>query len=101
MDYRQLLKKYIDHVGEYEGSTFLQDYMRSNYPDMPDFTDEEWAELKKLEDEPLDFEPPMDFNTIVYCSYDGVISHTYDPKCPQGCVGQLEGCVHKKEGIQP
>ena len=43
MDYRELLKKYINHVGECEGITFLR------YGEKPDFiTDEEWAELQKI-----------------------------------------------------
>lgn len=51
MDHRALLIKYINHVGEYEGSTFLSDHSRSAYPDMPVFTDEEWAELQRLQSE--------------------------------------------------
>lgn len=51
LNYKQLLKKYINHVGEHEGVTFLSDYDRSSYPEMPIFTDEEWAELKRLDEE--------------------------------------------------
>lgn len=62
MDYRALLKKYIEHVGTYEGSTFLSDHKRSAYPDMPTFTDEEWALLKHISEEgddpPLEIELP-------------------------------------------
>lgn len=53
MDYRQLLKKYIKHVGEAEGSTSLGDHDRSAWADMPEFTDEEWAKLQELEAESL------------------------------------------------
>lgn len=54
MDYRQLLKKYIEHVAEREGTTFLSDWERpASYSESPGFTDEEWAKLKQLEDEPL------------------------------------------------
>lgn len=44
-DCRQLLKKYIDHVGEEEGVIFL-----SFRPDGR-FTDEEWAELQAISEE--------------------------------------------------
>lgn len=43
MDYRELLKKYIDHVGESEGVTFL------SHDDLNRFTSEEWAELRLLD----------------------------------------------------
>ena len=47
MDYRTLLKKYIKHVGEIEGVTYSgeHDYC-SKF-----FTEEEWAELRKLDTE--------------------------------------------------
>lgn len=51
MDYRELLKKYIDHVGEEEGTNFLSH--RGSWPDSVKFTDEEWAELQVLKVEPL------------------------------------------------
>lgn len=57
MDYRHLLKKYINHVGESEGSTSLGDHDRSALAGMPEFTDEEWAELQKLEAEDPDLSP--------------------------------------------
>lgn len=39
MDYKELLKKYINHVGDQEGIDFTD-------RDKPDwFTDEEWKEL--------------------------------------------------------
>jgi hypothetical protein len=46
MDYRELLKKYIIHVGHQEGISFINPHMRGNF-----FTDEEVAELLKLERE--------------------------------------------------
>lgn len=51
IDYRQLLKKYIAHVGVEEGTTFLD--VKESWPDSPEFTDEEWAKLLELEAEPL------------------------------------------------
>jgi len=53
IDHRNLLKKYIEHVGVEEGSTFLH-VRESSLPECVEFTDEEWDELKKLEYEPLD-----------------------------------------------
>jgi hypothetical protein len=47
MNYRELLKKYIRNVGEWESVTFL-----SHQPDY--ITDEEWAELRKLDAEVID-----------------------------------------------
>lgn len=51
MDHRQLLKKYITYVGDEEGTTFLG--VRGGMLSEVEFTEEEWQELKKLEDEPL------------------------------------------------
>lgn len=45
MNYRELLIKYIDHVGYREGVTFLSD------GDSDCFTEEEFAELQKLDKE--------------------------------------------------
>jgi hypothetical protein len=45
VNYRELLKKYIDHVGEEEGVTFLHSRPAGR------FTDEEWAELQVLDAE--------------------------------------------------
>lgn len=46
--YRELLKKYIDFVGEMEGT----DFIHSNYKWMqPYFTEDEWKELIKLSTE--------------------------------------------------
>lgn len=49
--YRVLLRKYIDHVGEVEGTTFAgdKDRMRSARYGVT-FTDEEWAEVQRLAD---------------------------------------------------
>jgi hypothetical protein len=46
MDYKELLIKYINHVGNNEGTTFL---------DFQDdaFTDAEWAELTALDEQAL------------------------------------------------
>lgn len=43
MDYRDLLLKYINHVGEEEGTTFLS-WDRHDH-----FTEEEWDELQRLD----------------------------------------------------
>ena len=56
VDHKELLRKYINHVGLCEGSVFLNDYNREYTKDYcrevgsPDdaFTDAEWEELKKL-----------------------------------------------------
>lgn len=48
VNYKQLLLKYINHVGIEEGTTFLGDHNRSSWPDSPQFTDEEWAALEEL-----------------------------------------------------
>lgn len=52
VDYRFLLKKYINHVAVEEGTTFLN--TRSAWPDSPEFTDEEWAALQQLDEESLE-----------------------------------------------
>jgi hypothetical protein len=44
MDYRELLMKYIEHIGEEEGITFIHGQPREGL-----FTPEEWAELKRLD----------------------------------------------------
>lgn len=63
MNYRQLLKKYINHVGIAEGVTFLEDFERSSRFDSPNFTDEEWAKLKELEAE----DPKLDTSHSCSC----------------------------------
>lgn len=47
IDYRALLIKYIDHVGQEEGTVFLTNWKRP--PER--FTDAEWSELGRLADE--------------------------------------------------
>lgn len=49
MNYKELLRKYIDHVGEREGVTFLRDFDRSKSPWAIKFTDDEWAALQQLD----------------------------------------------------
>lgn len=44
MDYRELLKKYINHVGKCEGVDFIDSY----WSEWSEFTKEEWEELHKL-----------------------------------------------------
>lgn len=48
LDYKELLRKYIDHVSTEEGTDFLHD--GPNY-DLT-FTDEEWKELQDLSGRP-------------------------------------------------
>jgi hypothetical protein len=45
--YRELLKKYIDHIGIQEGTDFLH----PKYLDDQMFTEDEWVELVKLSEE--------------------------------------------------
>jgi hypothetical protein len=45
-DHEDLLRRYIEHVGGYEGTDFLSDGRRDRFK--RDFTDEEWAELRRL-----------------------------------------------------
>ncbi len=50
MDYRALLKKYIQHVHNEEGTSFIwEDWRRGR--DL--FSDDEWAELTRLDTEVL------------------------------------------------
>jgi len=46
MDYKELLKKYIRHVGDLEGVSFLGPQDKSKF-----FSDSEWEELIKIDDE--------------------------------------------------
>lgn len=46
INYKDLLIKYINHVAENEGVTFIKDTWKSE-----DFTESEWAELVKLDGE--------------------------------------------------
>ena len=48
IEHRELLKKYIEHVREYEGVDFLG----LGYEEPETFTAEEWAELKTISEEP-------------------------------------------------
>ncbi len=50
MDYKELLKKYIKHVYEVEGSMFLPS-IRIAAERKSDFTKEEAEELERLSDE--------------------------------------------------
>ncbi len=49
IDYRELLKKYINHVGEAEGVTFIWGWQGIEESD--NFSLEEKDELKKLDQE--------------------------------------------------
>lgn len=49
MDYEELLKKYMRHIHDCEGSTFVQQI--GDYISEQEFTDEEKAALEKLDDE--------------------------------------------------
>jgi hypothetical protein len=51
MDYKELLRKYINYVEDCEGVNFITDLPRK--PPFVDvvFTDEEWAELEKIKTE--------------------------------------------------
>lgn len=51
MDYRELLKKYIQHVQANEGTTFIEDRYREKYLEFPKFTNEEWTALTALDTE--------------------------------------------------
>ena len=47
MDYRELLMKYIAHVGACEGVTFIE----SDRGLSPHLTSDEWVELERLDQE--------------------------------------------------
>ena len=47
MDWKALLKKYMDYVDTVEGAHFVREYRRS----MGDFTNAEWAMLKSIAEE--------------------------------------------------
>lgn len=53
INHAELLRKYIEHVGEAEGVTFLHNE-RHAYPGFPIFTDAEWAELQRIADKPYE-----------------------------------------------
>ena len=50
IDHRALLRKYIEHVGQAEGVTFLH-HERHLWPGFPIFTDQEWHELRQIAEE--------------------------------------------------
>lgn len=51
VNYRELLKKYIGHVAGCEGVSFIGPRYMPN-----EFTDEEWEELQRLDEELLEEE---------------------------------------------
>ena len=54
MDHRELLMKYISHVGDCEGVTYLSDWSLHFNPRL--FSAEETEELRRLEDESKKFD---------------------------------------------
>jgi hypothetical protein len=56
MDWRKLLRKYIQHVTDNEGISFLEDGSRRRNRDCIELSDEEWTALRELESEPLEEE---------------------------------------------
>ena len=48
LSHKDLLVKYMRRVRNSEGTTFLE--WQGGYSDWEKFTDEEWAELKRLEE---------------------------------------------------
>lgn len=52
VNYEALLRKYINHVGECEGTTFLSPW-RDRLGGV-EWTDEEWETLTRLESEAFD-----------------------------------------------
>ena len=48
IDFRELLKKYITHIVEHEGTDFLDEWNKS---DSGLFSDEEWKELVLIRNE--------------------------------------------------
>lgn len=56
MDYRELLKRYIEWVGMSEGTDFLEATHKRHEPytsPVPLFSDEEWGELNRLSSETM------------------------------------------------
>lgn len=49
VDHQKLLKKYLHHVQNCEGCDYVDTYQR--HISDAEFTDEEWAELKKISGE--------------------------------------------------
>ena len=56
MNNRFLLKKYLTHIRRIEGITYLKNTWRPHRLAKFTFTDEEWAELRKLDQEILNEE---------------------------------------------
>lgn len=50
MDYKELLKKYMQHVGDCEGTTFVH-LLNSGAAREVDFSDEEVEALEKIHEE--------------------------------------------------
>jgi hypothetical protein len=50
-DYRDLLKRYMDHVGQSEGVTFVMEIGKSYCLSKVEFTYDEITELNKINDE--------------------------------------------------
>jgi hypothetical protein len=55
IDYRDLLMKYIAHVGELEGTNYIRHIGNESYRNPVKFTPEEKAELGRLDDESIKF----------------------------------------------
>lgn len=51
VDYEDLLKRYIKHVGECEGTTYLQDWHRDFMSARELFSNEAWGELQRIDQE--------------------------------------------------
>lgn len=43
------------------------------------------------------FVKEWDFNTVVHRGDDEVIRHSYSDDCPEGCYGQMDECVYRRE----
>jgi hypothetical protein len=52
MDYEELLKKYMEHVGDCEGTTYV-DNLNDSWRSDVKFTEEEVAELERIRDLPF------------------------------------------------
>ena len=47
----RLIEKYAAHVGGIEGVTYLEDRYRGMFGSKDTFTDEEWAEIRRIAEE--------------------------------------------------
>lgn len=54
MDHRELLKKYMEHVLEYEGTTFVDVLKGYGFGADVEFSAEEIEELERIEDENME-----------------------------------------------